>query len=76
MEFKYIHTVAVIGAGTMGQGIVISCALSGYETFLHGLTVNFTARAQRRERLNQYYSAVLLAIINLTFVSPRLCGEK
>ena len=34
MEFKDIHTVAVIGAGTMGQGIVLVCAQAGYATLL------------------------------------------
>lgn len=45
MEFKDIHTVAVIGAGTMGQGIVISCALSGYETFLFDISPGVGERA-------------------------------
>ena len=34
MEFKDIHTVAVIGAGTMGQGIALVCAQAGYATLL------------------------------------------
>lgn len=34
MEFKNIHKVAVIGAGTMGLGIAQVCAQAGYTTLL------------------------------------------
>ena len=40
MEFKDIHTVAVIGAGTMGQGIVQVCAQAGYTTLLFDVNKN------------------------------------
>lgn len=40
-----IKTVGVIGAGTMGQGIAISCALAGYETLLFDIHLDFVARA-------------------------------
>jgi 3-hydroxybutyryl-CoA dehydrogenase len=42
---KQIKTVGVVGAGTMGQGIVISCALSGYETLLFDISPGFGERA-------------------------------
>jgi 3-hydroxybutyryl-CoA dehydrogenase len=40
-----IKTVGVIGAGTMGQGIAIACALAGYETLLFDIRQDFVARA-------------------------------
>lgn len=45
MEFKDIHTVAVIGAGTMGQGIAQVCAQAGYPTFLFDLNPNLSLKA-------------------------------
>jgi 3-hydroxybutyryl-CoA dehydrogenase len=36
MEFKNIKTVAVIGAGTMGQGLAQSFAQVGYTTYMFG----------------------------------------
>ncbi len=45
MEFKDIKTVAVIGAGTMGQGIAQVCAQAGYSTFLFDLSPNLSLKA-------------------------------
>ena len=45
MEFKDIHTIAVIGAGTMGQGIAQVCAQAGYATFLFDLNPNLSLKA-------------------------------
>jgi 3-hydroxybutyryl-CoA dehydrogenase len=36
MELKNIKTVAVIGAGTMGQGLAQSFAQTGYKTYMFG----------------------------------------
>ena len=33
-----VHTIAVIGAGTMGRGIAYAAALSGYRTILEGVS--------------------------------------
>lgn len=35
-----IKTVGIIGAGTMGQGIAISCALAGYDTLLFDINLD------------------------------------
>jgi len=40
-----IKTVAVVGAGTMGQGIAQVCAMSGYETKLFDIDVTLSQRA-------------------------------
>lgn len=40
-----IKTVAIVGAGTMGQGIAISCALSGYDTLLFDVSPGFSEKA-------------------------------
>ena len=45
MEFKDIKTVAVIGAGTMGQGIAQVCAQAGYSTLLFDLSPNLSLKA-------------------------------
>jgi len=45
MEFKDIKTVAVIGAGTMGQGIAQVCAQAGYSTLLFDLNPNLSLKA-------------------------------
>ena len=34
MKLSEISKVGIVGAGTMGQGIAISCALAGFETIL------------------------------------------
>ena len=40
-----IKTVGVVGAGTMGQGIAISCALAGYETLLFDINTDLCEKA-------------------------------
>jgi len=42
-----ISTVGIVGAGTMGQGIAISCALAGYETFLFEINADLRERARQ-----------------------------
>ncbi|MEK6780183.1 MAG: 3-hydroxyacyl-CoA dehydrogenase NAD-binding domain-containing protein [Bacteroidota bacterium] len=45
MEFKDIKIVAVIGSGTMGQGIAQVCAQAGYTTLLFDVNVDFQLKA-------------------------------
>ncbi len=45
MEFKDIHIVAVIGAGTMGQGIAQVCAQAGYATLLFDVNNDLLGKA-------------------------------
>jgi 3-hydroxybutyryl-CoA dehydrogenase len=40
-----IQTVAVVGAGTMGQGIAQVCAMSGYKTILFDIDSNLSQKA-------------------------------
>ncbi len=40
-----IKTVGIVGAGTMGQGIAISCALAGYETLLFDINPDYMEKA-------------------------------
>ena len=40
-----IKTVAIVGAGTMGQGIAIACALAGYDTLLFDINPGFIEKA-------------------------------
>jgi 3-hydroxybutyryl-CoA dehydrogenase len=40
-----IKTVGIAGAGTMGQGIAISCALAGYNTILFDVNAALSAKA-------------------------------
>jgi len=40
-----IKSVAVVGAGTMGQGIAISCAQAGYKTLLFDINTDFCKKA-------------------------------
>lgn len=40
-----MKTVAIVGAGTMGQGIAISCAVSGYEVLLFDISSGFSEKA-------------------------------
>jgi len=42
---KEIKTVGIVGAGTMGQGIALSCALSGYATLLFDISPGFSEKA-------------------------------
>jgi 3-hydroxybutyryl-CoA dehydrogenase len=47
-----VHTVAVIGAGTMGRGIAHVAALGGYRTILEDLLPNALQRAESEIRTN------------------------
>jgi 3-hydroxybutyryl-CoA dehydrogenase len=40
-----IRTVAVLGAGTMGQGIAQVCAMAGYRTFLYDIDMALSQKA-------------------------------
>ena len=40
MEFQPVNHIAVIGAGTMGQGIAQLCATAGYQVLLYDATFN------------------------------------
>lgn len=40
-----IKTVGIVGAGTMGQGIAISCALAGYETLIFDVNLDSVVNA-------------------------------
>ena len=40
-----IKTVGIAGAGTMGQGIAISCAFAGYDTTLYDVNSDFCRKA-------------------------------
>ena len=41
---RRIKTVAIVGAGTMGQGIAISCTLAGYETIIFDVNTGFSEK--------------------------------
>lgn len=45
MVMRRIKTVGIVGAGTMGQGIAISCALAGYETIIFDVNTQFCEKA-------------------------------
>jgi 3-hydroxybutyryl-CoA dehydrogenase len=45
MVMTDIKTIGVIGAGTMGQGIAISCALAGYSVLLYDINSAFSDKA-------------------------------
>ncbi len=45
MELTEIKVVGVVGAGTMGQGIAISCALAGYSVLLYDIDSEFCDKA-------------------------------
>ena len=47
-----IHTIAVIGAGTMGRGIAHVAALGGYRTILEDLLPNALRKAESEIRAN------------------------
>ncbi|MFM8913525.1 MAG: 3-hydroxyacyl-CoA dehydrogenase family protein, partial [Flammeovirgaceae bacterium] len=47
-----ITSVAVVGAGTMGQGIAQVCAASGYATMLYDVNASLSANALDNIRLN------------------------
>lgn len=42
-----IKTVGIVGAGTMGQGIAISCALAGYETLIFDINLGYSEKARQ-----------------------------
>ncbi len=45
MEVTDIKIIGVVGAGTMGQGIAISCALAGYSVLLYDIDPGFCDKA-------------------------------
>jgi 3-hydroxybutyryl-CoA dehydrogenase len=45
MEVTDIKKIGVVGAGTMGQGIAISCALAGYSVLLYDIDSAFCNKA-------------------------------
>ena len=47
-----MHTIAVIGAGTMGRGIAHAAALGGYRTILEDILPNALRRAESEIRTN------------------------
>jgi 3-hydroxybutyryl-CoA dehydrogenase len=49
MSLKPIHTVAIVGAGTMGQGISLACASKGFEVMVYDIT---------EENLQRGFSAI------------------
>ena len=40
-----INSIAVLGAGTMGQGIAQVCAMAGYQTFLYDIDLSLSQKA-------------------------------
>ncbi|MEQ1585073.1 MAG: 3-hydroxyacyl-CoA dehydrogenase NAD-binding domain-containing protein [Cyclobacteriaceae bacterium] len=55
MAANDIKAVGIAGAGTMGQGIAISCALASYDTILYDVNSAFCSKAIQliRSTLNQ-----------------------
>lgn len=45
-----INTVAVVGAGTMGQGIAVSCALAGYKTLMYDIQPDYCLKGLEAAR--------------------------
>ena len=45
MDLSNIKTVGVVGAGTMGQGIAISCVMAGYDTILFDVNTEVCDKA-------------------------------
>lgn len=58
MKLSEISKVGVVGAGTMGQGIAVSCALAGYETILFDVSKEAlkTGQDQIKKMLEQSVS--------------------
>jgi 3-hydroxybutyryl-CoA dehydrogenase len=54
-----VHTVAVIGAGTMGRGIAHAAALGGYRTILEDLLPGALRKAENEIRANLDKAVVL-----------------
>ena len=52
MKFKDINTVAIIGAGTMGQGIAQVCAQAGYTALLFDVNADLLFKATESIRTN------------------------
>ena len=45
MTADRIHTVGIVGAGTMGQGIAQVCALAGFQVLLYDIQEDFISKA-------------------------------
>jgi len=45
MKLRDINKIGVVGAGTMGQGIAISCAVAGYQTLIYEIDSDFCDQA-------------------------------
>ena len=45
-----INTVAVVGAGTMGQGIAVSCALAGYKALMFDIQPDYCLKGLEAAR--------------------------
>src|SRR5882757_5037760 len=45
MQNHVIRSVALVGAGTMGQGIALSCALAGYQVLLFDVSNEYLQKA-------------------------------
>ncbi len=46
MSIENIKTIGVIGAGTMGSGIVSACALAGYKTYINDISEEAVSKAK------------------------------
>lgn len=45
MTLEKIHTVGIVGAGTMGQGITLACAAAGYNVLLYDVNREFLKKS-------------------------------
>jgi 3-hydroxybutyryl-CoA dehydrogenase len=81
-----IKTIAIAGAGTMGQGIAISCALAGYETKIFDVNQAACQRGQamikkniqqlvEKGKLDAAASAKALAKITISTNSVQLLAD-
>jgi 3-hydroxybutyryl-CoA dehydrogenase len=61
---RSIHTIAVVGAGTMGRGIAYACCVAGYRTKLYDVNAAMLKSAK------DYVSASLQKAVNKTLLSP------
>lgn len=52
MELSNIRKIAVIGAGTMGQGIAQICSMCGYEVLLYDIKAEMLEKAAQRISAN------------------------
>lgn len=55
VKCRPVQSVAVIGAGTMGQGIALACAEAGYTVSF--LDLNAAVLAAAQDQIRDYYSA-------------------